>query len=59
MLALLALPAVTAVGSGLALTLATMPAARRRSFFRGLSRWVAAHKAVLSDPQVVDWCGSP
>jgi hypothetical protein len=53
-LALLALPAATAVGGGLALTLATMPAARRRSFFRGLSRWAAAHRAVLSDPHVVE-----
>jgi hypothetical protein len=53
-LALLALPAVTAVGSTLALTLAAMPEARRRSFFNGLSRWADAHKAVLSDPHIVE-----
>jgi hypothetical protein len=35
-------------------TLATLPIAQRRTFFRGLSHWAAEHKALLSDPHVVE-----
>ena len=53
-LAVLALPGVSAVGSALALRLATMPEDRRGSFFRGVSGWAQAHQALLSDPHVVE-----
>jgi hypothetical protein len=53
-LALLALPGVSAIGGALALRLATMPQARRRTFFCGLSQWAAARTTLLSDPHVVD-----
>ncbi|MEO9201305.1 MAG: hypothetical protein ABI253_02705, partial [Mycobacterium sp.] len=53
-LALLALPVVSAAGGALALLLATMPEGRRRLFFRGLSGWARAHQGVLSDPHLVD-----
>ncbi|MEO7007219.1 MAG: hypothetical protein ABI275_01960 [Terrimesophilobacter sp.] len=52
--AVLALPGVSVVGGALALRLATMPEDRRRSFFDGLSGWVTAHRALLSDPHVVE-----
>ncbi|GAB3040746.1 hypothetical protein GCM10027052_22550 [Parafrigoribacterium mesophilum] len=54
LLALMALPAASAVGSALALKLATMSEAQRRAVVSGLTHWAASHKALLSDPQVVE-----
>jgi hypothetical protein len=53
-LALAALAGLTATGQAFALTLATLPPARRDAVLAGLSGWMDSHRALLSDPRIVE-----
>lgn len=52
--ALAALSGLATPGGALALEFAVMPEARRREIVAGLSRWADSHRALLSDPRVVE-----